>query len=104
MPVVLNFTLDPLRSWLRYLSKDKKASASAYLEQTLANETSSPHEGGVVAQSSTRARVAVSCTSASPQPSPTRPAPEQVNLATHLRQDVLFSTAVTSDGSDGEER
>jgi aminoglycoside phosphotransferase family enzyme len=103
MSVVLNFTLDPLRSWLSYRSKDNKASESEYLEQTLANETSSPLEVGLATRPNVRARVDVVSTSDASQRATTTPVPEQVALAARSRQDVLVSIAATSDQDDGEE-
>lgn len=103
MPVVLNFTLNPLQSWLSYRSKDNKASESDYVEQTLTNETSPHHGAGVATKPSARARVEVVSTSDTSAPTTPSTPREQVALAARLRQDVLFSAAATSDRNDDEE-
>lgn len=102
MSVVLNFTLDPLRSWLTYRAKDNKASERDYIEQALTNEPSTRYSAEVTAKHGARARVeVVSASHASATTAPTAHR-EQVALAAHMRQDVLFSNAVTSDQSDDE--
>lgn len=102
MPVVINFTLDPLRSWLKYRSEDNKASSDAYLERALANEASTT--ATVVTKApGQRARIDVVSTSgAAAQAIPTATR-EQVELAARLRQDVLL-TSGARDRSDGEDR
>lgn len=103
MPVVINFTLDPLRSWLKYRSKDNKASSDDYLEQALAREAPDTSAVGVASASCPRARVEVVSTStAGPAAAPA--AHEQAELAARLRQDVLFANETSRRNDDDEGR
>lgn len=105
MPVVINFTLDPLRSWLKYRSEDNKASTADYLERVLASEAPNTAATTIASTPGPRARIDVASGTTSSTAQTASPATsEQVELAARLRHDVLFSTTGTRGRADDEDR